>query len=237
MARRAVAWVVRRAREEGLEVTRDAALPVSGEGQRLGSLRTASGAAFAADLFVFAGGSWMPRLLPEVLGDRIFPTRQEVFFFGAPLTDRRFSTPALPAWIDFGTAQAYGLPDLDGRGIKVGLDAHGPPFDPDRDDRTPSPEGARAARAILADRFPALAGAPLLESRVCPYENTSNGDFLIDRHPTRGDVWMVGGGSGHGFKHGPAVGEHAVRLVLEGGAPEARFGLASKATTKARSVF
>jgi sarcosine oxidase len=46
-----------------------------------------------------------------------------------------------------------------------------------------------------------------VESRVCQYENTATGDFLIDRHPGFENVWLVGGGSGHGFKHGPAVGD------------------------------
>ena len=58
--------------------------------------------------------------------------------------------------------------------------------------------------------------APLVSSEVCQYENTCNGDFLIDRHPELENVWLVGGGSGHGFKHGPAVGEYVARLVNRG---------------------
>ena len=72
---------------------------------------------------------------------------------------------------------------------------------------------------------------------MCQYENTSNGDFLIDRHPEAENVWLVGGGSGHGFKHGPAVGEYVAERLTGGGAPEPRFGLATKQAAKKRAVF
>jgi glycine/D-amino acid oxidase-like deaminating enzyme len=85
--------------------------------------------------------------------------------------------------------------------------------------------------------MPAMAEAPLVESRACQYENTSTGDFLIDRHPDHDNVWIAGGGSGHGFKHGPAVGELVARMVLEGAPTEERFRLATKATTAARAVY
>jgi sarcosine oxidase len=144
----------------------------------------------------------------------------------------------MPVWIDFSDPRGpYGFPDLEGRGVKIALDRHGPPIDPDSADRTPSAEGLAAARDSLAGRFPALRHAPLLEARVCQYENTSSGDFLIDRHPDFTNVWLVGGGSGHGFKHGPAAGEYVAALLLNGGETEPRYSLATKAETHHRSVF
>jgi glycine/D-amino acid oxidase-like deaminating enzyme len=89
----------------------------------------------------------------------------------------------------------------------------------------------------MAERFPALRAAPLAESRVCQYENTSNGDFLIDRHPEWEDMWLVGGGSGHGFKHGPAVGEYVTARILGGGEAEPRFSLAAKGERQGRTVY
>jgi glycine/D-amino acid oxidase-like deaminating enzyme len=78
----------------------------------------------------------------------------------------------------------------------------------------------------------------LVESRVCQYENTSNGDFLIDRHPELDNVWLVGGGSGHGFKHGPAVGDYVARALLGSlGSPEPRFSLATKQAQHQRAVY
>ncbi|MBI4461540.1 MAG: hypothetical protein HY653_01415, partial [Acidobacteria bacterium] len=62
--------------------------------------------------------------------------------------------------------------------------------------------------------------APLLEARVCQYEATRDGHLLLDRHPAWENVWLVGGGSGHGFKLGPKVGEVvAAQVVGRGPAP------------------
>jgi glycine/D-amino acid oxidase-like deaminating enzyme len=187
---------------------------------------------------VFACGAWLAKLFPDLLGNRIFPTRQEVFYFAPPPGDARFSPAALPAWIDFADPRGpYGFPDLESRGFKLAFDRHGPAIDPDTADRRPTPDLLAEVRAFLAEHFPAFSDAPLNETRVCQYENTSNGDFLIDRHPDRSDIFLVGGGSGHGFKHGPAVGEVAARLVLENESPDPRFSLATKAAVQHRTVW
>jgi glycine/D-amino acid oxidase-like deaminating enzyme len=92
-------------------------------------------------------------------------------------------------------------------------------------------------RRYVARRFPGLRDAPIVETRVCQYENTSSGDFLIDRHPEMENVWFAGGGSGHGFKHGPAVGEYVAAEILDGAKREPRFSLATKMTTQERAVY
>jgi glycine/D-amino acid oxidase-like deaminating enzyme len=233
IARRAVQAVVKEALRAGAEYRPAAASPPRGQGR----LEVLPGVADArAETFVFACGPWLPKVFPELLAERIFPTRQEVFFFGPPGGDERFAPPRLPAWIDFGE-EIYGLPDLESRGFKVAPDRHGEAFDPDRGERLVSPESTARVRAFLARRFPALAEAPLLETRVCQYENSSNGDFLIDRHPERSNVWLVGGGSGHGFKHGPAVGEYLAERILGGGPGEPRFSLATKEVVQKRAVY
>ncbi len=245
MARRAVQAVVREAVRAGVEyrtagvappgAAPDGAAP-DGPGRRMPAVRASDGTAIAAGAFVFACGPWLPKVFPDLLGPRIFPTRQEVFFFGPPPGDDRFAPPAMPAWIDFG-AEVYGLPDLEARGFKIAPDRHGAAIDPDAAERLVGAESVARVRAFLARRFPALAAAPLLETRVCQYENTSNGDFLIDRHPDRENVWIAGGGSGHGFKHGPAVGEYVAALLAGGGAPEPRFALAVKGVVQQRAVY
>ena len=181
---------------------------------------------------VFACGPWLPALFPDVIGRRIRPTRQPVFFFGAPAGE----TLKLPAWIAFREG-AYGAPPVDGRGFKLAIDAHGPAFDPENGDRSVTAAELAKVRTILRRRFPSLADAPLIESRVCQYENTSNGDFLIDRHPDLENVWLAGGGSGHGFKHGPFVGEYLAARIAGTGAAEPRFSLASKGIGLHRSVY
>ena len=192
-------------------------------------------AAAKAGICVFACGPWLPKLFPELLGPRMFVSRQEIFFCGCPAGDMRFAAPSMPTWID--AANFYGMPDIENRGFKIGRDVHGPSIDPDTEDRLTSAGELRLVRAHLAKRFPALANAPVVETRVCQYENTWNGDFLIDRHPEHSNIWFVGGGSGHGFKHGPAVGRYAAQRIMGDGAAEPRFSLESKATVQRRAVY
>jgi sarcosine oxidase len=227
--------VVQLATGAGVAYVQDAVLPPAGEGE-LRQLETRSGRPIVARSFVMACGPWLGRLFPGVIGDRIFPTRQEVFYFGVPPGDTRFAPPAMPVWADF-TDEIYGIPDFRGRGFKVALDRHGPLVDPDTLERLPSADIAARVRAFVARRFPALRDAPIVGTEVCQYENTSNGDFLIDRHPGLSNVWLVGGGSGHGFKHGPAVGEYVAARLADGKPVDARFSLASKQRVQRRTVY
>jgi glycine/D-amino acid oxidase-like deaminating enzyme len=235
MARRAVQVVASQAARDGVEVRTAAVAPPRGKG-RLGAVSTHDGSPISAGTFIFACGPWLPKLFPELLGQRIFPTRQEVFYFGSPPGDARFAPPAMPVWVDF-AEEIYGIPDIESKGFKVAPDRHGPPFDPDAGERVVSPEGVASARQFIARRFPALRDAPLVASEVCQYENSSNGDFLIDRHPDLDDVWLVGGGSGHGFKHGPALGEYVAARVADGGPVDARFSLSTKQKVRQRTVY
>lgn len=234
MARRAVENVVREIVQNGAEYRNESAEAPTGNG-RLATIRTSCGAEYSAGQFVFACGTWLPYLFPRLLGEKIFPTRQEVFFFGVPAGDARFSPPQFPTFIDrFG--EFYGMPNLESRGVKIAGDLHGGRIHPDTMERMPTPESLAMVRAYIARRFPALKDAPLAEARVCQYENTSSGDFLIDRHPDFDNVWLAGGGSGHGFKHGPALGEYVAERMTKGGAVDARFSLATKSTAQNRVV-
>jgi glycine/D-amino acid oxidase-like deaminating enzyme len=147
-------------------------------------------------------------------------------FFGPPPGDGRFNAEWLPCWVDYDAA-TYGLPAIAGRGMKLAPDRYGPVFDPTDGERQVDPESVRLARRYLARRFPAMAGAPVVETRVCQYETTPDTDFVIDRHPAFDNVWLVGGGSGHGFKHGPVIGSYVVSRIA--GAPagpdEERFSI------------
>jgi sarcosine oxidase len=235
LARRAVAAVVEDAVRLGVEYLQAEVRTPAAKG-RLGSIEMRSGEKISAGEFVFACGPWLGKVFPSVLGRKIFPSRQEVFFFGVPPGDTRFAPPAMPAWIFLGE-ETYGLPDLESRGFKIALDRHGERVDPDTESRVVPPETAKRMRAYVAKRFPALRGAPIVETRVCQYENSSSGDFLIDRHPKMENVWLVGGGSGHGFKHGPALGEYVAGRILGSAAEEPRFSLATKRTVQKRAVY
>jgi monomeric sarcosine oxidase len=237
MARRAVQMLVREFVAAGGEYRQAAIVPPRPDAS-FDSIHTTDGESLSASRFVFACGPWLPKVFPEILGRRIFPTRQEEFFFAPEAGDARFLPGHLPGWVDFNEGDIfYGFPDLEARGFKIAHDQHGAPIDPDTGDRTPSPTAIAEAREYMKRRFPALANRPLVESRVCQYESSSNGDFLIDRHPQWENVVLLGGGSGHGFKHGPAVGGYAAQLVNGTNKNiEPRFSLQSKAAEQRRDV-
>jgi len=235
MARRAVAAVVEDAVRLGVEY-RCTQVSNPREARKVEHITTSQGERIVAGQFVFACGAWLGKIFPDVLGARIFPSRQEVFFFGIPAGETRFAPPSLPTWL-FQEDLVYGMPDIESRGLKIAFDEHGERVDPDTQSRIVSPEMTKAVREYVARRFPALRDAPIVETRVCQYENTSSGDFLIDRHPEMENVWFAGGGSGHGFKHGPAVGEYLAGQLLDGAQSEPRFSLDTKETTQNRAVY
>jgi sarcosine oxidase len=211
-------------------------------------LALSDGSRVKADCFVFACGPWLGKLFPSAIGDLLQVTKQDVFFFGTPAGEDRFSDSKLPVWADhhfgdhdFGDHHPgdrdgrflYGIPGSDSRGFKIADDTRGPVFDPTNGERIVSQETLNRVREYVAFRFPALKDAPLIESRVCQYEQTLDAHFIMDRHPAMENVWLIGGGSGHGFKHGPAIGEMMADLILNEGEPDAIWQLErfSKAVT------
>ncbi len=236
MARRAVQEVVARFVAAGGDYRRAEARLRRHEGP-LRVLDLSDGSPLEADAFVFACGPWLGKVFPELLGDRIVATRQEIFYFAPPAGDGRFQPAAMPGWADFnGGDFYYGFPDLGARGVKFAHDVHGPAVDPDTQSREASAAALAEIIAFRDRRFPLQREAPLTGAEVCQYENSSSGDFLIDFHPDMANVLLVGAGSGHGFKHGPEVGRYAAERLLGDGTVEPRFSLASKGVTASRQV-
>jgi sarcosine oxidase len=192
----------------------------------LRSLALSDGSRIKADAYVFACGPWLGKLFPQTIGDLVKPTKQDVFFFGTPSGDDRFSDTHLPVWADHRGHFRYGIPGSGRRGFKIADDTRGASFDPTDGERVLTQETLKNIRQYVGFRFPALKNAPLVESRVCQYEQTPDSHFIIDRHPAIENVWLVGGGSGHGFKHGPVIGEIVAELILNDREPDAAFRLA-----------
>jgi len=217
MARRACAalWTAFMKAGGRFELARIGAPAAEQAGGRLRELRSAGGSVFRAERFLFACGPWLPALFPALLGKRIQVTHKEVFYFGTPPGDDRFSGERMPIWMELGR-KCYGIPSLEGKGFKVHPDLQGRRVDPTRLERRTSPRFLRMARTCLRRRFPGLAGAPVLETRVCQYETTADDHMIFDRHPSLTNVWIVGGGSGHCFKHGPAIGEMVAGVLADG---------------------
>jgi len=207
--------------------------PLRFDGTPVRRIALEGGDAIEADAFVFACGPWLGQLFPDVIGRRVTPTRQEVYYFGTAPGDTRYLDPQMPVWVDYGERLMYGIPGNANRGFKVADDSSGPIFDPTGGSRDATPAGIDAARAFLTRRFPALAAAPLLGSEVCQYEASPDSHFIVDRHPAAANVWIAGGGSGHGFKMGPAIGEHIASVVLGTAQPEPQFALSRLSATPA----
>lgn len=237
LARSAVQLLMQELIRNGVDYVPLAVQSPQGHG-KLNAVHGNSGDTVSAGAFIFCCGSWLPKVFPELLRDRIFPTRQEVFFLGGPPGSKDFKPPAMPTWLHRTHADlSYSLPDVEGRGFKIAFDRHGERFDPDTGTRVVAQTSIEHLRSYLRRYIPALADAPVIETRVCQYENTWNGDFLIDRHPKFENVWIAGGGSGHGFKHGPALGEYLSSRILDNAAAEPRFSLAGKQTAQQRAVY
>lgn len=193
------------------------------QNEKMSSILLSDGTSLVADSYVFACGSWLGQLFPEVLGKIITCTKQEAYYFGVPASlTAKFE--AMPAWIDLdGKDFYYGIPSNAYRGFKIGVDQRGEAFDPTNGRRLINEEVYKKAAAFIAHRFPALKDAPLVENRVCPYENSPDGNFILDTHPEADNCWFLGGGSGHGYKHGPALGELAAKIISGNKALEPLF--------------
>jgi sarcosine oxidase len=225
LARRACQAVVEAFVALGGDYRIAAARPDRLHNGRLRRVTLSDGATLKADAFVFCCGPWLAGLFPELLEPRLEISRQEVYFFGTPAGDQAHDEVNLPIWADFGSQLWYGIPGSERRGFKVANDTRGPTIDPEQSDRLASAAGIAAARDYISQRFPALVDAPLIDARVCQYSNTRDGDFILDRHPEASNLWLVGGGSGHGFKHAPAMGELTAASVLADKVQEPDFSL------------
>ncbi len=188
-------------------------------GSRVTGIELAGGERLDAATVVVAAGAWTPLLLPH-LADVLRPTAQPVVHF-RPAKAERFEAPLFPVWgADIARTGWYGFPLIDGV-VKIGN--HGPGRDDD-------PRGPRAVdrptlerfRAFVRDRLPDLADAPVERSRVCFYCDTPDGDFWIDRDPSRPGLVVAAGGSGHAFKFAPVLGPIVADVVEGRPNPDAR---------------
>jgi glycine/D-amino acid oxidase-like deaminating enzyme len=181
-------------------------------GVRLESWRATPADPPKADVVVWACGAWLPQLFPDDVDLRI--ARREVFFFGDDA-----AWVGTPGFCDY-DRPFYGHGEVGGLGVKIAPDVTDEEIDPDELERLPSEHLAQVAREYARLRFPALAESPIVGSRVCQYELTGDTHFVFAPHPERESWWLLGGGSGHGFKHGPALAEYVADCVEGSREPE-----------------
>ncbi|HEX6227666.1 MAG TPA: FAD-dependent oxidoreductase [Chryseolinea sp.] len=212
-ARESVQLVVEAFQKEGGTFIQSDVKPGKIQRSNLSNVTLPNGNHLQADAFVFACGSWLSKIFPDLLEGVISCTKQEVYYFGVPSAGA-LDFESIPVWVDVdGRDFYYGIPGNAHRGFKIGVDIRGPEFDPTSGDRVYTPNSLAKARAFIAHRFPDLANAPLTESRVCPYENSPDGNFIFDLIPETENAFLLGGGSGHGFKHGPALGSLVAKAL------------------------
>ena len=157
------------------------------------------------DRMVVAAGPWMGRLVPEI-GENLLTTRQQMAFF-RPEDSRMFEHGAMPVWSIHPVEEGwYGFPLLSDGTVKIAMDLHGDSVDPDVE-RDATPDFVESVREFVADRMPELAKGQMVGARACLYTNTPDGHFVIDWAPGSERIMVAGGGSGHGFKFGGAIGE------------------------------
>lgn len=170
---------------------------------------------------VFACGPWLPKVLPNLLGDRIRVPRRELFYIGSDPADPRYRWEHMPNLADHLT---YTAADID-YGTKIAARLPDTPMDPDTGDRMPTAFLAEQVKAYVARRLPGLVGRPIVATRVCQTEYSDNNHFIIDRHPDHANAWIAGGGSGHAFKMGPLLGRKLAARVLGEPVPEEEAAL------------
>jgi len=196
---------------------------------------TLEGGALSGGAFVFACGPWLRHVFPDVLGKVITTARIEIAYIGSPAGDASYRQGVLPNLSEEDTFPgapgevSYTQSDIDA-GLKIARGGERLPIDLDRDERVVSARHIKRVHDYVRVRFPKLK-EPIVASRVCQSDSSPDSHFVLDRHPGFDNVWIAGGGSGHGFKHGPVVGEYmADRVMGRPAAPElARFfGLAGR---------
>jgi glycine/D-amino acid oxidase-like deaminating enzyme len=211
-ARRACECVAEVFRRLGGQVVIARAQPGKRYSDHLQNIILQPGGALTAQAYVFALGPWFPKLFPDLMQQRLRTSMGHVYYFGTPPGDHRFTWPHMPTY-NFPGVTGWPALGPDNRGFRVRTGGSGT-GDPDTAVRW-IPENYHAApRRVLTERFPALADAPLIETRACYYEFTSSGNFLIDRHPDYDNVWLVGGGNAEGFKMGPVLGQYASEIIV-----------------------
>lgn len=178
-----------------------------------------NGKKIKADKFIVCCGPWNRKIFPKMLGKKTFISRQEVYYFSVPNNKvLDFSLSKMPCWLDLNenNPSYYGIPFHLNKGFKIAYDERSTLFDPEKTDRIPLPELLNRTKKYLHHRFPLLKGQPITETRICQYENSLDGNFIINFHEENDNILVMGGSSGHGFKLGPGLGQLVSKILLDG---------------------
>lgn len=235
-AREAIMAITETFERKGGTIRVARAMPGQGAGRTMTSVTLNGGDTLSSGAFVFACGPWLRHVFPDLLGKVITTDRIEIAYIGSPPGDSSYRQGVLPNLSEEGTFPgapgevSYTQSDIDA-GLKIVRGGPRWPMDLDHDERVVSARQISRIHEYVRVRFPKLQG-PIVASRVCQSDGSPDLHFVLDRHPAYDNAWIAGGGSGHGFKHGPVVGEYmADRVAGRPPVPELHqfFGLAGRA--------
>jgi sarcosine oxidase len=166
---------------------------------------------------VVAAGAWTNQLLPGAGLPLEVRHAIMAWFGGRPAG--LFRPDRLPVFVAGGEAGGWGVPDVDGRGFKLGH------HDPSAVRRLARPEDNSPVVAdaetepfsrFCRTMFPGADPRPV-HVQACLTTYTPDRDFVVGAMPGAEQVTLMAGFSGHGFKHAAGLGEIAAQLVADGG--------------------
>jgi sarcosine oxidase len=216
-AREAIIAITETFERKGGRIRLARAMPGAATGRRLTGVTLNGHESLSAGAVVFACGPWLRHVFPDLLGTVISTHRIEVAYIGSPSGDPSYRQGVLPNLSEEGTFPgalgevSYTQSDIDA-GLKIVRGGERLSMDLDNDERIVSARQISRIHEYVRVRFPKLR-EPIVASRVCQSDASPDLHFVLDRHPGFDNAWIAGGGSGHGFKHGPVVGEYMADRV------------------------
>ena len=180
-----------------------------------------------ADLIVASAGPWLGDMYPRTIAPILDVVRQNIIYTSTPDADTSYDSDNMPGWIDHGYS-AYGAPSIEGTGVKAAIAWTEAIIDLDNDERIVDQATFTRTRQYIRNRMPGLAGQRAVDQKACQIAMTPDTHFIIDHHPQHENVLIVGGCSGHLFKHGPVVGEFVAGVGLREFGTADRFKINSR---------
>lgn len=209
-----VATLADYARSLGVEIIeRQTANEIIVDKGQVNAVRTKEGNTYSCGHAVVAAGANTSYLLPE-LKPYMKATGHPVFWL-KPSDPTPFTPPNFSVFTaDISNSGWYGFPYLPHLGVvKIAKHTNGIEIHPDKDDRQIRDEEVKDMREFLKMTFPSLVDAPLVFTRRCLYNDTLDGHFWIDKHPEIKGLSVSSGGSGHGLKMAPVLGEMTADVI------------------------
>lgn len=185
-----------------------------------------------ADVIVVCTGPWLGEMYRRTVRPISKVVRQNIIYTSTPDSDPAYDAYTMPCWIDHGYG-AYGIPSVNGHGVKAAIAWTDTIIDLDEDERVVDEATFNRTRQYLRHRLPGLVGQRAVDQKACQIAMTPDTHFILDFHPEHQNVLLSGGCSGHLFKHGPVYGEFAAGVALGEWGTADRFKITDRTSLSA----